>query len=699
MQFDPNAKDLRAQRPYYLVPLLNLDKDHSLRNESKEKILANVAQQKEITDIYVFSHGWHRNLFSGVAAYDRIFSRFLMLVHRGRIEPEPNFSPLFIAMHWHSDPGQDAWVDKSGRRVKASFMENIQQVFETGENVALFLNDFEEIYELFSKISAPDTEFLGKDSKDRAEELTGRVNTYGLRGVLDGADRDVTLPGEKGMLAWRCYQEAQAKRLLVDQEDKPKRFNNPFLALSTLFRFVVSAFGLVTLLSLLLSHSTKIWPFLAAWFRHDWPQLREQVDHEADFSWPLNYLLNGADTLVGAIISSFQSASGWISSHVYHGPPLMAQLFLGLVVIPFLLLGGTILWFQALRRFRSSGVPLIATVSWLPLQFVLSIPVLVVAVTTFIFRTWLILFVPLLVSVGQPRLAQILFWLSVAIIIFTQFRQYPTLGLFSERHDHRLFTRLFQRGVETREFLAKIARLPIDGLRLALARDSSVNGIADAIENQLAFFEMQRKGVKAGREASDFIAELLQNDSRLSAARLHLIGHSFGGLLVVNLALSLKKPVQTLCLLQSAIASAWFEGEQELWDNIRGAVACVYSGYDTANGFYYPLANGGRLAAGYVGLCNVPSKNRLPPIDLGKDGLFASLSEPPKLNDKIAEKLKDKSPDAWPGAVNLDASRLIYEGDPRSGGGHDDIFKDDVVHLIWAITQIAIKRKSSKPSN
>ncbi len=38
--------------------------------------------------------------------------------------------------------------------------------------------------------------------------------------------------------------------------------------------------------------------------------------------------------------------------------------------------------------------------------------------------------------------------------------------------------------------------------------------------------------------------------------------------------------------------------------------------------------------------------------------------------------------------LNLDASRLIYEGDKATGGGHDDIFKDDVVNLAWAVTRV-----------
>ena len=35
--------------------------------------------------------------------------------------------------------------------------------------------------------------------------------------------------------------------------------------------------------------------------------------------------------------------------------------------------------------------------------------------------------------------------------------------------------------------------------------------------------------------------------------------------------------------------------------------------------------------------------------------------------------------------LTIDASRMIYEGAQGSGGGHSDIYKDDVTHLLWAV--------------
>ncbi len=116
------------------------------------------------------------------------------------------------------------------------------------------------------------------------------------------------------------------------------------------------------------------------------------------------------------------------------------------------------------------------------------------------------------------------------------------------------------------------------------------------------------------------------------------------------------------------MASDWFDRETELRKRIGGLLAAVFTRYDTANSFYYPAANQGRMAMGFVGMCH-----REPVTMYGRDGRFASLTSPPWL-------------DLPPGTheANLDASRLCYEGPPAAGGGHDDLFKDDVVNLIWS---------------
>jgi hypothetical protein len=255
-----------------------------------------------------------------------------------------------------------------------------------------------------------------------------------------------------------------------------------------------------------------------------------------------------------------------------------------------------------------------------------------------------------------------------------------------------------------RDALAVPPRWAAKLLRLAVGKDSALFAVSEALDSQLAFWDMQRKGVAAGRQAGEFLARLRSECPAVAGARFHLIGHSFGGLVVANAARFLARErtpedrprLHTLCLLQAAIGSSWFETEPEMVaafgdGNGGGAIASAYSAYDTANGFFYPLANNSRRAAGFVGLCNVggdaATGKGYTPVALGRNGLFASLVEPPKLPDLLVKHVKP-GPADFPWLLNLDASRLIYDGPVSLGGGHGDIFKDDVIHLTWAVTRL-----------
>lgn len=69
---------------------------------------------------------------------------------------------------------------------------------------------------------------------------------------------------------------------------------------------------------------------------------------------------------------------------------------------------------------------------------------------------------------------------------------------------------------------------------------------------------------------------------------------------------------------------------------------------------------------------------------------------PPPLEDWLRElRAARQSGKDGPFLLNLDASRLISEGNAALGGGHNDIFKDDVVNLIWAVTQLPPKPQNA----
>ncbi len=96
----PDRKpDLRSRRPYFLLPVLGRAQRH-LRTSAINRIRDWLkGSGKPITDVFVLSHGWHRNFFSAMAAYDRIVARLTQLIGRGAIDPPPGFNPLFIAVH------------------------------------------------------------------------------------------------------------------------------------------------------------------------------------------------------------------------------------------------------------------------------------------------------------------------------------------------------------------------------------------------------------------------------------------------------------------------------------------------------------------------------------------------------------------------------------------------------------------------
>lgn len=221
-----------------------------------------------------------------------------------------------------------------------------------------------------------------------------------------------------------------------------------------------------------------------------------------------------------------------------------------------------------------------------------------------------------------------------------------------------------------------------------MERDSFAFRSWKGLENQLAFWDMQQNAVETGCRAAEFLGELLAHTPGLRDVRVHTMGHSFGGLVVVNLAQHLVHDgrlastgarLQTVGSIQGAYWTNWFEKEEKLISGVKGCVASVYSRYDSANGFYYPFANQARRAAGFVGHMPWKYKSVSPPLP-------ATFATSPNL-DALAE-LKPADDAVF---LNLDASQIVYEGSVGSGGGHGDIFKDDVVHLLWAITRFRSK--------
>jgi hypothetical protein len=697
-----------------------------------------------VTDIYVLSHGWHRNFFGAVAAYDRLASRLALLLHRERfaeIRHAPPFHPLFLMLHWHSDPGQNGWVDRAGRRSKAAFLENCDRLFERPDAheerdeppAERFTAVFEDIFAVFSRMSVPETAALMDEGITRdAATLARRLDRFRLR------DAPAAGQADKVASAWAAYHAAHAERPLANQQRGAGRFVPWWKALLDLSGFLVSAVGVVAVLAPVLprlknlSVVTKARELSTYWWENT-QTLVLQIP-----GWP--------EGTVGASLAALAAGSVWVACVL-----LVAFLWL---FLPSLRPAG------ARRR---DGVNPSRLAAFAVLQLVCALPLVLFALATY------------LTGAIVPNA-------YYGIMKFfgdrDRRRKLHLRTLFDERigeRDQELTERQYRDlirerpvvgggGAVRREVagnwfrfpryhLARLARWPVRLLRAGLAPENPGHPLADAADNQFAFWEMQVMGGDAGRRAAHFLARLLTDMAthpagphleaplvNLETVRVHLMGHSFGGLLVGNLLrhlaldpacaqptpqappqrdengrlLPVLPAVESVCFLQAAMASTWFEHEETLWRYVRGGVGCIYSAYDTANGFYYPLANNARAAAGFVGFYWVGGNPEnadtfvsfkpvvLPPPSHAErrgrkarvtrtayvpPGIFAALVSPPPLRS-LAARVQPGSENFGGLFVNLDASRLIFDGPPGSGGGHGDIYKDDVMHLCWAVTRL-----------
>lgn len=642
--------DLRECRPYFLAPMDDLGTP-----EIHERLIQRIdgtasamaAAGAPVTDLFVISHGWHRNFFDAVAAYDRLLSRFILLKHRGRLKDAGGVHPLFVCLHWHSDPGQDNWVDPAGRRNKEDFVQKVCAKLEPLPNSnRVAVNDFEDIFEFLSSISAYGTAPFDPQYDTPAADNMRVLGDYALVNATDA-----TL-AEKSAVVWRCFQETTPRKPVDDQHEKPGRFRRLWSAVLSVVNFLIGSLGLLAAAGLLL----RVIPPVSTW-----PGLRI-----IDKWWDALKAEKWTD-----FTTQYGHTVGWL---LYNGFLLVVTLA---VLAAAALVGWLYLVHAGNRTREHSGhgrghAPYPAVLAWLPLQLLITLPSLLFLVFTMLFGSTL----ALLGKGGREP------------------------GLYDERDGKRDESDPPPTpGPKIRELVFNAPRWPIRLLRSAVGSTSPVQSLGSSMDKQFAFLEMQVKGVQTGRESAEFLADLLKASSALSGARIHLIGHSFGCLVVSNLLRQLAlsgsvlrrfrsrypgRQVQTVCMLEAAIGSNWFEGEPRTVDLVSGAIASIYSRYDSACGFFYPVANNSRLAAGSVGLYGGET------FTAEHRDHFISLVSTPDL-DTAQFGASGQPAGGRPRLLNLDASRIVYAGPVPSGGAHTDIFKEDVLQLTWAVVLDSIK--------
>lgn len=680
------------------------------------------SKTEPITDIYIFSHGWHRNFYSALSAYDRMMSRFTELLCRGRLRDVPQpYNPLFVVIHYHSDTGEDDWVDYSGRKDKDSFLRLVEERLEptlppSPAVRGVMKRDFEDLFDLFSKLSAPEVDPFAARLGDDAYQLGELLNRYR---PSDYATQETDLPEatieEVLTIAWTCYHEADNQKATSEQDEEAGRFVTVTKWLTTVGGIVVAGLGITAVLGFL----TQSKPLKEGVYR--------LFSRAAEMLFPGS--LEWSKTAQAFFWIGFWTLLLWAAFGLLYLSSREKEFQQGADD------GQESLAPRWRRARRKGGLKTFGTVIYLLLQAVHAIPILAYCLITPFFATMPAL---LLLIAGTGAAVKFglfglvstpLSWavwgvvsaLSIGTIAFSrsQFQErFGSAGKGPKVYRTGIGAR-WRFGVQSvRDILLWFARLPARVVPRIMKSDERVRPLWVAIENQFAFWRMSRKATVAGEYVYRFLHAVVTSerkrakdedrDDKLAGARIHLLAHSHGGIVVTNAARWIansseivessidEKPenaeesqpveagqklkLQTVCTVNGAYMSTWYEKETVLLETVQGCVASIYSRYDTANSFWYPLANLGRKSAGSVGLW---LGDPHPAPRIGEPLPSASLVESPNLADRIrriGHNPTDKK------VLNIDGSRLIYKGAVLPQGSHGDIFKDEVALLLWATT-------------
>ncbi|HEY6793484.1 MAG TPA: hypothetical protein VI248_02245 [Kineosporiaceae bacterium] len=205
---------------------------------------------------------------------------------------------------------------------------------------------------------------------------------------------------------------------------------------------------------------------------------------------------------------------------------------------------------------------------------------------------------------------------------------------------------------------------------------------------QLSFWSMKKRGREFGESGAHRLVVALQTAS--PAVRVHLMGHSFGCIVVSGAVVGPPggsgpaRPVQTLYLVQGAM-SLWSFGDDVPHERgavgyfrriladglVEGPLVTTRSVHDTALGVHYPR---GAQVAGHLLL-----GEEFPAF--GALGTFGAQGVAGAADAELKPPHEDYS--FAPGSVwNLDASHVVSRGSGPSGA-HSDLDHDELAHAFW----------------
>lgn len=205
----------------------------------------------------------------------------------------------------------------------------------------------------------------------------------------------------------------------------------------------------------------------------------------------------------------------------------------------------------------------------------------------------------------------------------------------------------------------------------------------------LSFWKMKDRARRIGEwSAHKMLVQLQQSAAN---ARFHLMGHSFGCIVLSSAVAGestldlLARPVDTLFLVQGAM-SLWGFAEMVPYadqkpgyfrriideDRVRGSIVTTTSRFDTAVGRYYPI--GTHFAFEYVLSAEYPKYG-----GVGTYGI-QGVSATSAVTIHSADEPYEFSASC---IYNIDASRIICHGGGTSGA-HSDIAHPEVAHILWS---------------
>jgi hypothetical protein len=204
---------------------------------------------------------------------------------------------------------------------------------------------------------------------------------------------------------------------------------------------------------------------------------------------------------------------------------------------------------------------------------------------------------------------------------------------------------------------------------------------------QLSFWTMKKRARKVGVAAMHELLKRLQTAS--ANARVHLMGHSFGCIVISSVlcgpgrAAPLVRPVDSCVLVQGAMSLWSFASEIPLApgtagyfrpvladEKVQGPIVATISKFDAAVGRLYPAAAGVALQVAFAGL---PKYGAIGAFGIcGVEGV--SFGKMLSVNQDYGFKAG--------GVYNLESSQFICKGGGLSGA-HNDISGPEVAHAIW----------------